>query len=136
MEPHELILSEVHMESCPPGRHAWVTEFFYTDGYQPRDEQPRTGCAAKEQARMCPSCWRNSVQLTLRQVFCLRAQAVGQDSDGDLLLPRRRDCCAAFTIHHHLKTPLADVGLQVRCGCMHAARPLLSPFQARILCPG
>ena len=27
MEPDELILSEVHMESCPPGQRAWVTRF-------------------------------------------------------------------------------------------------------------
>ena len=27
MEPDELILSEVHMESCPPGQRAWVTQF-------------------------------------------------------------------------------------------------------------
>lgn len=30
MEPDELILSEVHMESCPPGERAWVTRFHCT----------------------------------------------------------------------------------------------------------
>lgn len=68
MEPHELILSEVHVESCPPGRHAWVTEFFYTEGYQSRHEQPYTGCATVEQARSAPACRRNSVHHMLRQV--------------------------------------------------------------------
>ena len=70
MEPHELILSEVHMESCPPGQHAWVTEFFYTEGYQPRHEQPRTGCAAVEQACTSPGLLAHFfVHHTLRQVL-------------------------------------------------------------------
>ncbi|KAK9843724.1 hypothetical protein WJX81_003761 [Elliptochloris bilobata] len=51
--------------------------------------------------------------------------AVAWDTDGDLLVPRRRPHLA-FTLHHHLKTRLSDVGLQVWRGSLLLADYVIS----------
>ena len=51
MEEHELILSEVHMENCPPGQRCWITQFSLTEYSGSQHAQGISGSPALHQAR-------------------------------------------------------------------------------------
>uniref|UniRef100_A0A383VAG9 Methyltransferase small domain-containing protein n=1 Tax=Tetradesmus obliquus TaxID=3088 RepID=A0A383VAG9_TETOB len=120
--PDEPVLSEVHMESCPPHVTSWSTRFCYSLPQQqqfdrtqlssitvpaeaaaaaPADQQ--TGAGAKPSAEQLANGTASS--------------CVEVDADGDLLLlsrPARRS--QHISIQHSLATPVSRCGEQVWLG--------------------
>ncbi|KAK9803737.1 hypothetical protein WJX73_009652 [Symbiochloris irregularis] len=92
-EADSCVLSDVHMEACPPLQQGstWTTTFTLPEAYQAPSQ-------------------------------CTSEAAV--DEDGDLVIDRQSDR-SQLTIHHSLKTPLRDVGLQVWRGALPLADYIL-----------
>lgn len=99
------VLSEVHMESCPPHARSWCTRFSYGTA------TPLPPSAEAVEA------------------------AAESDSDGDTLLqrrPARRD--KYVLVHHSLATPVSRCGEQVWLGACLLADWLLWQVRERVHC--
>eukprot|EP00775_Hariotina_reticulata_P013444 gene13444-13570_t len=87
------ILSEVHMETCPPRSESWCTRFYYSHP---------DAVADSRSPPVPPSTYSN--------VFTL-------DDDGDMVIQRRTSRKDQhLVIHHSLATPVSRCGEQVWLG--------------------
>eukprot|EP00884_Botryococcus_braunii_P007422 jgi/Botrbrau1/16681/Bobra.0068s0096.3 len=101
MDPEELVLSDVHIENCPPGRQLWTTDFEVFEGPLFGATVPGTGPAVDEDG----------------DLIVTRKPSAG--------LPGHR-----ISICHRLSTPLQDVGLQVWQGALLMADYIMdNPLQ-------
>jgi len=95
MQADEVVLSEVHVETCPPrpAGSTWTTRFFYRlDNTPVQLQQPARASQADSEPDSPPDL----------------------DSDGDLVLPcRPARPSHSLTILHYLATPISRCGEQV-----------------------
>ena len=125
MHAGDVILSEVHMESAPPGMGAWTTRFQLSLGRRPhvlRRNSSRRGLAcaqARTKRPLAPSSSSgtsadsSSTSSTSSAGGPGGVSAMGEDGDEDLSPPRKRPR-PYIQIGHARSTTLAGVGMQVR----------------------
>jgi predicted nicotinamide N-methyase len=114
------VLSEVHMESCPPGATAWVTRFCYSLPQQLQHQiniQQQSPTVAPAAAAALVATRHRADDSSMPESDKEELADLEVDADGDLLLlsrPERRS--QHISIQHSLATPVSRCGEQVWLG--------------------